>query len=318
MPKVSVIIPCYNGERWIERALTSLSRQNEADIEIIVINDGSSDNSLDLLQKYQQTEPRLRVLNKDNGGVSSARNFGLSVATGEWITFLDIDDEIAVEGISKMLNVTASDIDIVFAGYTENGKKVLRGEERTSIISAQNLAMELFHSQDYPYLGYPWAKLYRRSIIEKNKLRFNEAIKYNEDRLFTFQFLTHIKRGIYTSTPVYNYIVHGENAMAGINGPNFWKFETDLDAFVEMGAIVKAFNNNELIRAVYHGTYQSYRWNRKLNKKFGDNNRKTNHRLKGKLYSAVPRSMIWKFEVESYKYLGKMVIRKLADRLSLS
>lgn len=292
MPLVSIIVPCYNAESWIKRSINSILTQAIYDIEVIVINDGSTDGSMQVLSELENCDKRLKVINKKNGGVSSARNTGLSLSTGDWIVFVDIDDEILNGGLGKMLNVVNDVSDIVFAGYTTNGESKVRGRNRTVTISAEKLAVELFAPTDYPYLGYPWAKLFRRSIIEKHHLRFNESIKYNEDRLFTFSYLSHIKQGVYTTEPVYDYIQHGDNAMSAINGPGYWKFETDLDAFIEMNKIAPAFESEEITRLVRLGTITSYRWNKRLNKQYGNNNSKTNQRLKKKLFSVVPRSML--------------------------
>lgn len=316
MPQVSVIVPCYNAERWIRKCVTSLLNQQIRDIEIIVINDGSTDRSREILLKLQKEDSRLKVIDKTNGGVSSARNLGLTLASGEWISFVDIDDEIFSDGIVKMLSVAIKDSEIVFAGYTTNGKRINRGIDRTAECSSEQLARELFEPSDYPYLGYPWAKLFRRSVIEQNNIRFNENIIYNEDRLFTFTYLACISRGVYTTEPVYNYIQHDDNAMSAINGPNFWKFETDLDAFVEMNKIAPAFNSPEITRLVRLGTIASYKWNRRLNKTYGNDNKARKKRLKKKLVSVVPLNLIYQESftrtIKHIKSINYRVVKRLS------
>ncbi|MDE6339933.1 MAG: glycosyltransferase [Muribaculaceae bacterium] len=317
MPIVSVIVPCYNGERWIRRCIASVLKQTIQDIEVIVVNDGSVDDTMSILAELQNLDSRVKVIDKVNGGVSSARNLGLLSAQGEWITFVDVDDEIVVDGIAKMLNLVTDDTEIVFAGYTKNGNIMHRGGDRTILSSNLALAKELFAPTDYPYLGNPWGKLFLRSIIEKHNIRFNESIKYNEDRLFTFKYLSYVKQGIYTTEPVYEYYLHGENAMAAIHGPNYWKFETDLDAFVEMNKIAPAYHSSEIIQLVRMGTIESYQWNLNLNIKYDNNNKATNRRLKKKLLSAMPRGFLFKVYCNQ-KYINlKIKLYPLAVKIGI-
>lgn len=312
VPKVSIIVPCYNSAKFINSCIKAIAGQAYKDYELILVNDGSTDGTAEILDSLP--EGNIRVIHKPNGGVSSARNAGLEVAKGEWIMFVDVDDKIKSDGLESMLSLASNDCDIVFAGYEMYDNKELKNKIptlRESVAMPLMLARELFAPTDYNYLGFPWAKLFRRSVIEDKHIRFNEAIKYNEDRLFTFTFLSYAKKGAYTTKPVYEYNLHGGNAMAAIEGPNFWKFETDLDAFVEMSNIAPRFNSTEITRLVRLGSITSYRWNQRLNRQYDNNNAETNTRLKAKLYSVITRQFWLLFRLSETKAAIKYKLKKI-------
>ncbi len=303
VPSLSIIIPCYNGEKWIEPCIQSILIQSYTDYEIIIVNDGSTDNSLDILNNIAKIDERVHIVDIQNGGVSSARNAGLLRANGQWITFVDIDDTLPPNSLSTMMQLADDGCDIVFAGYNHAavGKDKYSNCPEGKRLSNIELAFELFKPTDFPYLGYPWAKLFRRAVIELHNVRFDEAVKYNEDRLFSFEFLSHARGGAYTTKPVYNYIQRGDSAMAKIEGPDFWKFETDLDAFVKMCRLVNVFKDKELERLVRVGALASCNRNITLNRRYGNDSTETNRRLRKKLRSVVPISFIARFRLAALK-----------------
>lgn len=272
-PKVSVIVPVYNAERFLARCIDSVIAQEFTNWELILVNDGSFDKSLEVLKKCALQDGRIIVINKENGGVSSARNCGLDTARGEWITLLDADDELPPDALSYLLGCVQNApelTDIVLAGYhrIKDGIMDRYPADKLENVSARRLAMELLCPTDYPYHGYICSKLFKKSIIDDHHLRFDESIFYNEDRLFTFTYLTHCRQGVYSTHPVYFYYQIEGGAMASINGPKFWKFETDLDAFIKMCAIADCFESEDLVKAVYRGSYVSYKINKDLARRF--------------------------------------------------
>lgn len=301
---ISIIIPCYNAERFIDICLESILGQTYRNFEILLIDDGSTDRTAPICDRWALADHRIRAIHKKNGGVSSARNAGLAVAKGEWVTFVDIDDTLKSDALETLLNHATDSTDIVFAGFEiyQNGKisnKIPVLKERK--ISAIELAGELMSPSDYHYQGFICSKLYRRQIITDNGISFQENIKYNEDRLFTFTFLTYATEGFYTTRPVYEYKLSGDGAMASINGPGFWKFETDLDAFLIMNKLAARFKSRKLRALVYKNTYGSYCWNRRLNRTYGGDSAETTHRLKTKLRSVVPLTVLVGYRLSEYK-----------------
>lgn len=311
-PKVSIVIPCYNAEKYIARCLNSVFAQTFEDFEAIVVDDGSSDSSLEVLSGFKDT--RLKVVGKINGGASSARNAGLDIARGEWIAFVDIDDSLKPDALDSMLRLAQDRCDVVFAGFEKYENGMLKNripELRERPATPLELARELFAPSDYSYLGFPWGKLFRRSVIEENHIRFDETIKYNEDRLFTFTFLSVARGGFYTTCPVYEYYLHGSNAMSKIEGPDFWKFETDLDAFIKMYGIAKAFKSKKLVRLVGRGTKNSYLENCRLNAKYGAHSPETRRRLLKKYRYGVSLWLRVYLRLEEIKWSISYRIHKL-------
>ena len=293
-PEISIVTACYNAEKFIKRCARSILSQTFSDFEWIVVDDGSTDRSLELLNALSSEDKRIIIISKNNGGVSSARNEGLRHATGKWVCFLDIDDMMPHDAIETMISIADESTDVVFAGYqsirNQNSSSI--PPEYSVVMSSQQLSLMLFKPIDFPYMGYPWAKLFRRSIITEHGLWFDENIWYNEDRLFVLEYILHCSRGIYTTKTVYKYIVNGQGAMATIKGPNYWKFETDLDAFLKMCRIARSSAYVQLQDAVMRGTYASYKWNRRLNKEYGGDNPECNRRLCLKLLSEVSRRRV--------------------------
>lgn len=187
--RLSIIIPAYNAENYIENCLNSILNNISHDIEIIVINDGSTDNTDNILKKYpQKSIPNFRVIHKTNGGVSSARNIGINYASGEWITFVDADDYVTKELISFIPDGQADLYCFNWKytnGETENEgltDKTYWGENKEHFLS--------IHLVDYIFRT-PWAKYFRRDIIKNNDIYFNETFKIGEDNLFVLDYLYH-------------------------------------------------------------------------------------------------------------------------------
>ena len=194
--KISVIIPAYNAEQTIERCLYSVLKQTYQNLEIIVIDDGSSDGTRALLNAIQENEFRLVVIHKENGGAASARNVGLKVITGKYVTFLDADDFIEPEVYEKLHNaINELQLDIVSASIREiyNGNIV---EERLSdfdcpIISGYDAICDMY-SYEGGIRTVVWDKLYRREIIQG--ISFDEDSRYGEDTLFNCQAMLNCHR----------------------------------------------------------------------------------------------------------------------------
>lgn len=319
--RISIITPCYNASKSLIRCINSVVAQTFFDWELIIINDGSTDNSLDICKKFVLKDSRVKVFSKENGGVSSARNFGLHKANGTWITFLDADDTLpqnALQYFMELVSMEDGNQDIIYGGYNVVGNKPsLNIISRCCKTSIQMLANELFRASDYPYQGYVWSKLFKKEIIMEHDICFDERIMYNEDRLFVFKYLSCCSSGVYSTFPVYNYYQTGGGAMDSINGPNFWKFETDLDAFVKMCQIINDNTPSELVESVYHATYVSYLKNKRLNKEFGNNKKSTNRRLRKKLFSAVPYFRVKAFELNDFKVCWKIRVYNIAVKFGL-
>ncbi len=201
-PFLSVIMPVYNSEKYIKEAIYSILNQTFSDLELICINDCSKDKSLEIMQEISQKDNRLIVIDSpENVGAGQARNLGLSIASGQYITFMDADDKIDTELYQKAVEMTHNGtIDEVVWGLTEqhydaNGKFI-----RSIPIKPQNKILNekkeilntILFLEDSTLFGYQWNSFYKSDIIKENNIEFERAIFY-EDFFFNLEFAKHIK-----------------------------------------------------------------------------------------------------------------------------
>lgn len=179
-PLVSVIVPVYNCEPYIEKCVKSIQIQTYSNIEIIVVNDGSTDKSAKVIARLAAIDSRIKYLEQENKGVSNARNHALDVAKGKWCCFVDADDQISPNYISIMIN-NVSDQELVFVSR----------EPESSELTVQNIDQNSIYRElilDKNITGVPWNKLFRLDVINKSNLRFNEDIRICEDLLFNIMY----------------------------------------------------------------------------------------------------------------------------------
>ena len=246
--KVSVIIPVYNVENYIDKCLNSLVNQTLDDIEIIVVNDGSPDNSQKIIDKYVKKYPKkVKSFIKKNGGQGSARNYGLKYATGEYIAYVDSDDWVELDMFEKMYDkAKESNSDIVICGNNviSMDDKILKSE---SSIIYNDIDLEIM-------LGKMavWNKIYKKSILKN--IKFREKVWY-EDIDFTVKLLLNSKNISFVDEPLYNYLLRPGSTM---NNSNVSRNLELIEAFDE---ILNYFKSNNIYEqnqdklefiAIYH------------------------------------------------------------------
>ena len=297
-PKISVIVPVYNAENYLQHCIESILNQTFSDFELLLIDDGSLDNSGHICDEYIAKDSRVRVFHKKNGGVSSARNLGLNNARGEWVYFSDADDElfpIAFEILTSHIDIH---IAYIMAGYTmsdELGAIIYNIDKRNErVISKSDAITQMFHPTDYRYQGYLWNKLFDLSIIKQCKLQFAEDIYFNEDRLFNILYLLNIgnKECFYSLEPVYNYVVRDNSAMASLKRFYNPKFSTDLIAFLYALQMLKLSNDERNTEYCKRASYYSFRANLCMMKKFDSYDEVLAKQMYGKLREHLSLSYI--------------------------
>lgn len=195
---VSIIVPVYNVEKYLARCLDSLIYQTYRNIEIIVVNDGSTDSCTSIIRQYAIVDTRLKVINKQNGGLASARNAGVAISNGDYIWHVDSDDYITSDGLEKMVEVARRDkCDIVVSGHNnvpdENKineyfyagpkfNKIISGKEALCLMLCTNIG------------GDVWTKLYKKELYTDHKIVQNEEFSAPEDVLLNYQLFLHAKR----------------------------------------------------------------------------------------------------------------------------
>lgn len=215
--KVSVIVPIYNVEKYLHQCVDSLLNQTLKDIEIILVDDGSPDSCPQICEDYKRKDSRVKVIHKENGGLSSARNAGLEIATGEYIAFLDSDDYVAPEMMEKRYNISKEkDLDACYCDYNfdYDGKVWSANKQKEdSFIYTKDEAKNFLFDMVGPLPSYPsdvkhlmsvWLAVYKASIIRENNIRFeSERLYPSEDLLFHIDFLSHCTRIGYLKDSMY-------------------------------------------------------------------------------------------------------------------
>ena len=234
---VSIIIPIYNSQSFLEKCLTSVIKQTYHNFEVLLINDGSTDESRDICDKYSNIDNRIRTYHKSNGGVSSARNFGLEKAQGEYIVFVDSDDICAPNMIEDMVCNMTDQIDYVVSSLTIIDNKFNKKYLEFEIIgefSKSNYIRLVFKKYNINYItGAPYAKMFRKSIIKNNNLLFDK-MNYAEDFTFNCKYLNVITNNVFIiNSNVYFYYENNFNSLTQKNYTNF-----DLEKFWEPRSIV--------------------------------------------------------------------------------
>lgn len=215
--KVSIIVPIYNMEKYLNRCIESILNQDYQNIELILVNDGSTDNSINICNGYKKQSNIIKVIDKENGGVSSARNFGINVSEGEWIMFVDPDDYLKPNIVSTLVKNIDEKNDIICCSCVVNfdSNYINSSFFRTNFI-AQNIGekkklflqlIDFKYEQDdaYTAIGVPWGKIYRKNFLKKNNLNFDIKLKRMQDNIFNmyaFYFANSIK---YINEPLYVY-----------------------------------------------------------------------------------------------------------------
>lgn len=215
-PKVSIVIPIYNVEKYLRSCIDSIIGQSFQDFELILVNDGSIDSSLEICREYEQRDKRIKVINKKNGGLSSARNAGLSVAKGNYISFIDPDDYINKEYFNILVNeAEENNCDVVVCGYktVPNNIEITPSYKLNTVLKGTDfiLSSDSVHSKNE--LCFVWRYLYKFELINKNKILFNEKIYIGEDVAFNLEVLVNCKRVIAISDILYYYTINNPNSL---------------------------------------------------------------------------------------------------------
>ncbi|MBE6950595.1 MAG: glycosyltransferase [Ruminococcaceae bacterium] len=189
--KYSVIIPVYNAAQTLPRCLDSLAQQSYPDAELLLIDDGSTDDSGAICRAYAARDPRIVLLHKENGGVSTARNLGLDRARGEYVLFVDSDDHVE-PGYFDRLDALDPDglYDYLLFSYRRSDGTCFRLKPFASLDPAEYGA-RLARAYYRKWINVPWNKRYRRSILQEHHLRFHPELTIAEDALFNLQYLLH-------------------------------------------------------------------------------------------------------------------------------
>lgn len=230
-PELSVVVPIYDVEDYLPECLDSLIGQTFKNLEIICVNDGSPDNCIEILREYERKDSRIIVIDKPNGGVSSARNVGMRAAKAEYLTFVDPDDYLSTNVYEKcMYAIKNKDADIlVFNSITEPDNKLTFPNLKEKFFTNQ---FEAIDDLDVT-TSYVWNKIFRCSIIVGNNIWFNETIKFAEDNLFVNMVFPKAKTVVTCADAFYHYRIRPNSACNTLPEEKFLK-----DSIIRMSELI--------------------------------------------------------------------------------
>lgn len=259
MPKVSVIIPAYNAELYIARTIESLLSQTLKDIEIIVVDDGSTDSTASIVEKFTELTPNLTLIKQKNSFAGVARNNGMDNSTGEFLYFLDADDFIDKTMLEKMvIRAEETEADVVVCrslffdndtGATNPIDYALRWINFDSVLSGKDLSNILFQF----CVGWPWDKLFRRSYIEKTGLRY-QNLRTTNDAYFVFMALILANRISFLKDYLVFYRTNNSKSLSRSRSKTWW------NAFLAAEAIEQKLKNENLY-STFEKTYLNWLFN---------------------------------------------------------
>lgn len=207
MPEVSVVINMYNSEKYLRKCIDSVLAQTFTDFELILVNDGSKDHSLDICKEYAEKDKRIRIVDKENGGLADARNAGLDAAKGKYLEFIDADDWIEPDLLEKCvtkLHETDADIVIfdIYQYFVATGKK--------EVLSHPYDQNQVYSLSDHPEMitkmkNAAWNKIYRVSLFRENQIRYPWGYNY-EDLGTTYRLLARADKIAFVNEPLYDYL----------------------------------------------------------------------------------------------------------------
>lgn len=207
--KISIIIPVFNGSCYINECLKSVIHQTYDNLEIIIIDDGSTDNSLEILRKWEIKDSRIKLFHNSNHGVSYTRNYAIEKCTGDFVVCVDCDDLISKDYVLYLHQlIEDNDADMAVVGMSILGQALKNIPEKIDVLKNEEIQENLL----YVIEGYIWGKIYKSSIIKNNKIKLDETIYVAEDLLFNFDYSQHCKKAVVSNMSMYFYRIQSTSA----------------------------------------------------------------------------------------------------------
>lgn len=238
LPTISIIVPVYNASNFIEKCIQTILNQSYHNIELILINDGSKDNSKEICEKAIENEQRAILFNQNNQGVSTARNKGIELATGDFILFIDADDYIGENFVSNFITENLKESTFKIHGYTNF---LLDGTTSKSFLKTKvynkSAIYKIVEDGFMTLNGYPFSKLYSTKVIKENNLSFDKGVKICEDVIFNLNYIKHIDKIIIEEFYDYFYIENANSAVKKI-----YTFKDDTYGYFKFKEAYKSIN----------------------------------------------------------------------------
>lgn len=303
-PMISVIIPVYNAENYLNRCIESVLASTYTDFELLLINDGSTDHSLNICRRYKEKDNRITVISQENQGVSAARNLGLRICKGDWIIFIDSDDYISDDFLETVSRNEYQDKDLILFDFAPTGQNHSAKEQAFTGTRTKDIQTLNFKQEDMPKLiqrilvpeplakygntdfRSPCARAYRKSIIDRYSIRFSQSITIGEDLLFNLAYQLRAGSCVYIPKPVYYYDMHTGSSSRRFN-PKLWenhmRLQGQVKHLLKICSSFSLFENDyfsysleNMTYVLIHGIFcphstRTYRENRRLCSKMQEN-----------------------------------------------
>lgn len=239
---ISVIVPIFNAEKYLEECIVSLLEQKYTDFELILINDGSTDNSAEICQDWVRQDTRIKYYEKQNSGVSETRNFGLDRANGEFICFVDADDCVSKNYLSDFMDLFEEGVLVCcdVQAFTEN---IGISDINDSIVIIENMYDSIF----YPCQAFMCNRMYEKKIIEKNKLRFDKNIKMCEDLCFNLAYFEYCKKVKYFKKNNYYYRKIQSSASKNLNNKNWFTIYKAMEILMNRYELFSEYGKRKVV-----------------------------------------------------------------------
>lgn len=265
MPEISVIIPIYNAEKYIEKCINSILNQTFKNIEIILVNDGSTDNSRIICEKYKNKDKRIRLFNIENNGVSSARNLGIESSRGKYIMFCDSDDYVERTWCEELYNlINGNGNSYTGCAITTMNYRNFKYDEKIDNLSTKEYEIiskkEYFCIYHLKLFNSNCNKIYEKKIILDNNIRFDKNLSLGEDLIFNLQYLRYTEdKIIFTNKSLYNYVLKDKESLDNKYQKNLFEIYRYLRFKTYKEAIRYNANNKEFNQYHYKLYYESFR-----------------------------------------------------------
>jgi glycosyltransferase involved in cell wall biosynthesis len=247
---ISIIIPIYNAEKFLNKCLESVINQSYKNIEIILINDGSNDGGELICNKYAFADKRIKLFSQKNSGPAAARNTGLNYASGDLVFFLDADDYIEENTMEILLeNYEKYTPDLVISNFNklEGTSRLIKQNvtftpnanpftQKNKELSREDIVNFVRHFLKYPsnhLISYCWARLYKMSIINQYNIKYNNDMRLFEDYIFNLEYLSHCNKVVFVNEYLYNYVMHDSYISASMTMLNSNSLLNDMQIFKE-------------------------------------------------------------------------------------
>lgn len=258
---VSVVVPIYNAEKYLEESVNSILKQIYENLQIILVNDGSTDNSWEICKELEKNDSRITAVTQKNGGVSVARNKGMDLASGDWIMFVDPDDILDKNIVTTLLKETNNNTDIVISscyGFINDSKKRAHffGKDRTFKNKKLDLYLQLLEDsygqtgELFTAIGVPWGKLYRQDFLKKYNLKFDPKLRRMQDNIFNMYAFYYADEIKYIDQPLYYYRLENISSFGKRNKKSYEKiFKPVIEARYKGLDKLKLYSNSKIFQA---------------------------------------------------------------------